>query len=159
VHLQKRSKDNTFEEYEDDDEEPRIIPEVKDTIDSNGRLLEKQPMYDRLINAEVVLQLGDEMCSDKVVRRSLGPGRQTAGIDDDNPMLNLVIYDIEFPFGQVREYAANMIAENILTQVDRDGYSKTLMVGIVDFKKDKATGEKWVVTAGGQRRLHMSTAA
>jgi hypothetical protein len=81
---------------------------------------------------------------------------------DDNPMLNSVIYDIEFPDGQTREYAANTIAENMLTQVDCDGYSKTLMVGIVDFKKDEATAiskaEKWVVTARGQRRLRMSTA-
>ncbi len=158
----KESKDNTFEEYEDDDEEPRIIPEVEDTVDSNGRLLEQQPMYDKLINAEVALQLGDEMCSGKVVRRSLGPDGGTAGMYEDNPMLNSVIYDIEFPDGQTREYAANTIAENMLTQVDCDGYSKTLMVGIVDFKKDETTAipkaEKWVVTARGQRRLRMSTA-
>jgi hypothetical protein len=55
-----------------------------------------------------------------------------------------------------------MIAENMLTQVDCDGYSKTLMVGIVDFKKYEATAiskaEKWVVTARGQPRLRMSTA-
>jgi hypothetical protein len=100
----KESSDNTFEEYEDDDEEPHIIPEVEDTDDSNGRLLEQQPMYDRLINAEVQLQLGDEMCSGKVVRRSLGPDGRTAGMYDDTPMLNLVIYHIEFPDGQTKEY-------------------------------------------------------
>jgi hypothetical protein len=117
---------------------------------------------DRLINAEVALQLGDEICSGKVVRRSLGPNGRTAGIYDDNPMLNSVIYDIEFSDSQTREYAANTIAENMLTQVDCDGYSTTLMVGIFDFKKDEATAlskaEKWVVTARGQRRLHISTA-
>jgi hypothetical protein len=158
----KESSDNTFEEYEDDDEEPRIIPETEDTVDSNGRLLEQQPMYDRLINAEVQLQLGDEMCSDKVVRRTLGPDGRTAGMYDDNPMLNSVIYDIEFPDGQTKEYAANTIAENMLTQVDCDGYSTTLMQGIIDFKKDESTAiskaDKWVVTARGQRRLRMSTA-
>jgi hypothetical protein len=145
----KESSDNTFEEYEDDDEEPRIIPEFEDTVD-------------RLINAEVQLQLGDEMCSGKVVRRSLGPDGRTAGMYDDNPMLNSVIYDIEFPDGQTKEYDANTIAENMLTQVDCDGYSTTLMQGIIDFKKDEATAiskaDKWVVTARGQRRLRMSTA-
>jgi hypothetical protein len=158
----KESPDNTFEEYQDDFEEPRIIPEVEDTVDSNGRLLEQQPMYDRLINAEVQLQLGDEMCSGKVVRQSLGPDGRTAGMYDDNPMLNSVIYDIEFPDGQTKEYAANTIAENMLTQVDCDGYSTTLMQGIIDFKKDEATAiskaDKWVVTARGQRRLRISTA-
>jgi hypothetical protein len=103
------------------------------------------------------------MCSGKVVRRSFGPDGRTAGMYDDNPMLNSVIYDIEFPDGQTKEYAASTIAENMLTQVNCDGYSMTLMQGIIDFKKDEATAiskaDKWVVTARGQRRLRMSTAA
>jgi hypothetical protein len=53
--LPKESSDNTFEEYEADDKELSIIPEVEDTVDSNGRLLKQQPMYDPLINAEVQL--------------------------------------------------------------------------------------------------------
>jgi hypothetical protein len=119
-------------------------------------------MYDRLINAEVQLQPGDEMCSGKVVRRSLGPDGRTARMYDDNSMLNSVIYDIEFPDSQTKEYAANTIAENMLTQVDCDEYSTTLMQGIIDFKKDEASAiskaDKWVVTARGQRRLCISTA-
>ena len=38
-----------------------------------------------------------------------------------------IIYVEEFPDGQVKEYAANIIAENMLTQVDSDGMSTTLM--------------------------------
>jgi hypothetical protein len=58
--------DDTFEEYQDDYEEPRIIPEVEDTVDSSGRLLNQQPMYDRIINAEVQLQNGDELTTGKL---------------------------------------------------------------------------------------------
>ena len=50
----------------------------------------------------------------------------------NNPFLNSIIYDVEFPDGQVKEYAANIIAENMLTQVDSDGMSTTLMEAIVD---------------------------
>eukprot|EP00957_Ditylum_brightwellii_P165821 12624690-Ditylum_brightwellii.AAC.1 len=53
-------------------------------------------------------------------------------------MMNTMIYDVEFPDGQVREYAANIIAKNMLTQVDMDGYTKTLIESIVDYKKDEA---------------------
>eukprot|EP00957_Ditylum_brightwellii_P174369 13275884-Ditylum_brightwellii.AAC.1 len=53
-------------------------------------------------------------------------------------MMNTMIYDVEFPDGQVREYAASIIAENMLTQVDSDGYTKTLVESIVDYKKDEA---------------------
>ena len=43
---------------------------------------------------------------------------------------------MEFPDGQVKEYAANIIAENMLTQVDSDGMSTTLMEAIVDHQRD-----------------------
>ena len=41
-----------------------------------------------------------------------------AGKYDDNSSLNSMIYDLEFSDGTVKEYNANIIAENILTQVD-----------------------------------------
>jgi hypothetical protein len=48
-------------------------------------------------------------------------------------------YEVEFPNGDVKEYAANIIAENMLTQVDSDGYySLTMMKAIIDYKKDNA---------------------
>ena len=73
----------------------------------------------------------------------------------------MIIYEVEFPDGQTKEYAANTIAENMLRQIDSDGYSTSLMQGIVDFKKDEAVAiskaDKSVVTARGQRRLRKST--
>ena len=56
---------------------------------------------------------------------------------DDDPFLNSMIYEIEFPDGQVKEYAANVIAENMLTQVDSDGYSMMMMRGIINYQQDK----------------------
>jgi hypothetical protein len=155
------TEETKFDEYSDDEEAARIIPDVEDTVDANGRLLEQQPMYDRIINAEVQLQLGEDISRGKVVRRALGPDGVTTGSYADNPMLNSIVYEVEFPDGQTREYAANTIAENMLSQVDSDGYSTTLMQGIVDVVKDDAVAipksEKWVVTARGQRRLRKST--
>eukprot|EP00957_Ditylum_brightwellii_P097719 7442069-Ditylum_brightwellii.AAC.1 len=72
-----------------------------------------------------------------------------------------MIYDVEFPDRQVREYAANIIAENMLTQVDSDGYTKTLMESIVDYKKDGAVAvvknNMYVVTPQGQKRALKTT--
>ena len=39
---------------------------------------------------------------------------------------------MEFPDGQVKEYAANIFAENMLTQVESDEMSTTLMEALVD---------------------------
>ena len=55
-----------FENYEDDDEPERVIPEIEDAVDANGRLLDQQPAYDAIINAEVQLQLGEEYVTRKV---------------------------------------------------------------------------------------------
>ena len=43
------------------------------------------------------------------------------GTFDENPVLNSMIYDVQFPDGAVKQYAANIIAENILYQVDSNG--------------------------------------
>ena len=56
--------------------------------------------------------------------------------------------------------AANVIAENMLSQIDSEGHSATLMEGIVDFEKDDTTSvsknDMRVVTNQGQRRLRKS---
>ena len=96
----------------------------------------QQPAYDQIINAEVQLQLGEEMVNGKVIQRTIGTDGQVTGTYDNNPILNSIIYDVEFPDGQVKEYAANIIAENMLTQVDSDGMSTTLMEVIVDHRRD-----------------------
>eukprot|EP00957_Ditylum_brightwellii_P063583 4826828-Ditylum_brightwellii.AAC.1 len=127
-----------YEEYEDDDEPVRVTPDIEDGVDATRQLLNTMPAYDLLLDAEVSLQLGDNVRVGKVTHCAIGPDGTVTGMYDNNPMMNTMIYDVEFPDGQVREYAANLIAENMLTQVDSDGYTKTLMESIVDYKKDEA---------------------
>jgi hypothetical protein len=93
-----------------------------------------------------------------VVRRAIGPDGTTTGSYANNPILSSIVYEVEFPDGQMKEYAANTIAENMLTQVDSDGgYSTTLMQGIIDYREDDAAAvpksDKWVITARGQQCL------
>ena len=44
-----------YNEYEDEYEEPRIIPDIEEPVDSTGKPINQQPFYDKLINAEVQL--------------------------------------------------------------------------------------------------------
>ena len=74
----------------------------------------------------MALQIDSEVKKGKVVRRATGPDGKVTGTHEDNPILNTVLYDVEFPDGQVREYAANVIAENMLTQVDSDRFTLTI---------------------------------
>jgi hypothetical protein len=152
---------NEFEEYEDDDEEARIVPEIEDMVDGKGRLLNQMPAYDRILNAEVSLQTGEEVSVGKVIQRALGPDGLVAGTYDENPRLNTMIYEVEFKNGDIKEYAANIIAENMLTQVDSEGYSLTMMKGIIDYKRDDSVAvskrDMYVVTARGQKKLRKTT--
>ena len=74
--------------------------------------------------------------------RKLVPDGRTAGIFHEDQRLNSMIYDVEFPDGHIKEYYANMIAKNMLTQIDSKGMSKTLMELIADFKKDNSDVSK-----------------
>ena len=130
-----RTEDPTNENSLDDDDEmdgPVESPDHEDILDSTGRILEQQPAFDKSINAEVMIQNGDEMAMGKVTQRSLNADGRMTGTYHDNPFLNTITYDVEFPNGQVKEYGANIIAENMLTQVDSDGYSLSLMDSIID---------------------------
>ena len=62
-----------------------------------------------------------------VKERSVGPEGTIEGRYDDNSTLNSMIYDLEFPDGTIREYSTNE-AENMLTQVDPDHFTVTMMM-------------------------------
>ena len=76
-------------------------------------------------------------------------------------MLNSIVYDVEFTDGTIKEYSANVIAENMLSQVDEDGFSMTMMECIIDHKMDAATAvpkdDKYIVTRRGQKKLRKTT--
>ena len=146
-----------FEKYEDHEQQEQPTLEVEDIVDSTGKLINQQPAYDQIINAEVQLHLGEKMVHGKVIQRTIGPDGQVTETYDNNPFLNSIIYDVEFPDGQVKEYAANIIAENTLTQVDSDGMSTTLMEAIVDHRRDDEKAlqhhDKYVQTKNGRHHL------
>ena len=140
---------------------PVESPDHEDIHDSMGRNLEQQPAFDKIINAEVIIQNGDEMAMGKVTRRSLDSDGRTTETYHYNLFLNTMTYDIEFPDGQVKEYGANIIAENMLTQVDSDGYSLSLIDSIIDHQRDSSQAipieDKHITTKSGQKRLRKTT--
>ena len=94
--------------------------------------------YDKFINAEVQLQVGDGVQSSKVTQRAVDPDGHLTGQYYDNLSLNSLLYEVEFDDGSVREYAANIIAQNMLSHVDDDCYSLIQMENIIDHMRDPA---------------------
>ena len=72
------------------------------------------------------------------------------------------MYEVELMDGRIKEYGANIIAENMLTQVDSDGFSLAIMEEIIHYKhNDLITipkADKYITTGRGQRRLRKTTA-
>ena len=69
-------------------------------------------------------------------------------------------HDVQFPDGAIKPYSANIIAENILTQVHADGYHNQLLQVILDHSKDKRAVEKkdqWIFTKRGRQSMRQTT--
>ena len=69
-----------------------------------------------------------------VCGRTVGPDGKTIGTFHDTSIFNSIVYDVEFPDGEVKEYAANVISEKTLSQVDNECFTLTLLYSILDFK-------------------------
>ena len=57
----------------------------------------------------------------KVIRWSIDINGNIVEDFYKTPSLNSLVYDVEFSDGTVKEYSANVIAENILSQVNLNG--------------------------------------
>ena len=83
------------------------------------------------------------------------------GIYDKNPFLNTVVYDVQFPDGEIKEYAANVIAENMYSQVDAEGFRYQILDCITNHRKNGNAVHKddlYITTKSGRRRMRETTA-
>ena len=149
------------EPYEDDEENGiSSTPEDTDPVSSLGKSVYESSLNDELIHAELYLPQGEQMAPVKVIRRSKCEDGLTVGKYDDNPMANTMLYDVQFPDGEVREYSANIIAQNMYAQVDANGHHHTLLDAIIDYEKTERAVDKadaYITTSSGRRRLRQNT--
>ena len=94
-----KNYDQNYEEYQNDTESPRIIPDKEKAIDSNRKPLNQQPSYDKLINDGITLQSNRASQKEKVAGRSMIPEIFIIGSCGENPKLNSVVHDSEFSNG------------------------------------------------------------
>ncbi|MGH7954663.1 MAG: hypothetical protein ACREOZ_01755, partial [Gloeomargaritales cyanobacterium] len=116
--------------------------------------------YDKYISAQVLLPKGDGLISCRVIDRKRDHDGQPLGRHNRNPILNTRVYNVEFPDGHVEEYAANVIAESLYSQVDNEGNQYLIMREIVDHKKDGtaiAKVDMWISSANGNKRKRLTT--
>lgn len=79
---------------------------------------------DECLTAELLMPHGDAMQRARVVRRHRDESGLPIGRRDPNPILDSRMHDIEFPDGSADTVTANLIAENLHSQVDDEGYHR-----------------------------------
>ena len=149
-----------FVGYADHEEDESQIPADTDPISGRNNAVFEKPLTDRWIHAEVRLPQNDELQHAKVIGRSKDGDGNITGTYSDDPRANTLTYDVQFPDGEVKEYGANVIAENMFRQVDAHGFVHTMLDSIIDHvKRSDAVDKKdmYVTTKTGRRRLRQTT--
>ena len=138
------------EVYEDDKGKAHEIAEA-----------DEFPDLDEYLNAEVVLPKdGEYMQAARVIGRATNSDGNPVGTYDKNPILNTQVYDVMLPDGTIQQYATNIIAENLYSQVDEDGFRYILLDEIIDYKKsDEAIDKKdaFIENKSGRKSRRITT--
>ena len=75
----------------------------------------------------------------RVTKRLRGIDGEAVGCAHANPFFDTREYDIEFTDGSVDKYTANVITENMFSQVDDEGNQYFLMNEITYHRKDNTS--------------------
>lgn len=92
--------------------------------------------FDRYLASEVLINRGGETIRGTVKSRRKDLNGIPVGKANDNPLLDTREYQVEFDDGSEETYTANLVAENIYSQVDSSGHRLVLLNEIIDHRKD-----------------------
>ena len=116
--------------------------------------------YDNLVNSELLLPHMDKQTHAVVAGRHVDKEGNLVGRTDPNPILNTAVYDVVFPDGSIKQYAANTIADNLFSQVDQDGHQYLMLDAITDHRKsDEAVpiSDQYMTLKNGRKKLRQTT--
>ena len=94
-------------------------------------------MFDSYINMEVVIPRGNdgELYHATVKQRAIDDDGKLLGVETFNPITDTRIYEVDYLAGTVENIAANVISENLLSQVYQEGHRQILNDEIINHSK------------------------
>ena len=98
--------------------------------------------YDEYLTAEVLLPNMGTITKAKVTGRKRDADGNPIGKRHSNPILDTREYEVEFADGGTDVFSANIIAENLYSQIDDEGRSYSILSEIIDHKKDGSAVSK-----------------
>ena len=162
------SSDATNMLYEEDSEDR--FNEVDEGIDNPepinesglaGKIEEGTNVYDEYLGAELIFDVGPDGAPRKgiVVKQLRGADRCPIKQGHHNPLLDTHKYEVEVK-RIPQEFTANMIAENLYSQVDSEGQRELIYKAIINHKKDTTVIDitnRSNTTRGGQTQPIITT--
>jgi hypothetical protein len=138
--------------------------DVVDPFDPDSTKLEADESTpeacDEYLTAEVLLPHGGEFLKAIVKGRKRDHDGAPIGTRNANPLLDSRQYEVEFPDGSTEAFTANLIAENLLSQVDAEGRSYSILREIVDHRtngKALSKDDASKMTKRGREQLRHTT--
>ena len=118
--------------------------------------------FDDYLSMVVGLPRGDDnaLHQAKVKERVKDEDGIPIGKRNNNPLMDSRMYEVEFLDGSIEILTANIIAENLLAQVDSEGHRQLLLKEIIDHRTDGTELKKengYFKTPQGTRRKKRTT--
>ena len=124
-----------------DNEDPAFFAEFSRVIDDAtlrhaDDVANVEVTSDQYVGMELTLSRGGEgeAMHAKVKKRVRDEEGNPIGNANSNPLLDSRRYEVEYIDGQVEELTANIIAENLISQVDEEGQHQMMMSEIMDHR-------------------------
>ena len=107
-----------------------------------------------------MLPRGGEIQRGSIKQRATDHDGKPMGVRSSNPILDTRQYEVEFLDGSTEIYNANILAENIYSQVDEEGRQMQLLDEIIDHRSDGTAlnhSNGYYMDRGGNQRPKMTT--
>ena len=104
---------------------------------------------------------GDGIQRARVLRQQQDPLGKPVGKWYSNPIFDTRMYEVDFPNGSTDVMTTIFIAENLYSQIDKEGETYTVMKEILDHRKTAAAvapDDGFVTSKNGQRHRQMTIA-
>jgi len=114
----------------------RVINDAQLKHADKGYVRETEVTSDPYVGMEMAMPRGTdgERLHATVRKRVRDQEGMPVGVSHSNPLLDSRKYEVEYVDGHVEELTANLIAENLIAQVDEEGRRQMMMSAIVDHR-------------------------